>query len=339
MRFGFVVVLTVWAGLVLAGDVVGSANHLETGKSPEATDYRAEMIEFVKKIAAHARAVSPGFGVFPQNAAELGTDEAYIATVSGIGQEDTYYGYNRDGKPTPAAITNQIETNLDRFAAAGKLVLTVDYPFKNKNKPKFDSTAKRAIDLIYERASARGYVPYTTVRNLNYLVINPGHAPKPNAAPITTWSQVHEFMYQLQHAKGQNRQKFLSDLAASGFDLIVMDYSYDGSDSGKFRPEEIAALKSTLNGKVISYMSIGEAETYRWYWQKQWDADHDGRPDPGAPSWLDKENPHWKGNYKVRYWEAGWQDIIFDYLDTIIAQGFDGVYLDIVDAYEYYQGK
>jgi len=64
---------------------------------------------------------------------------------------------------------------------------------------------------------------------------------------------------------------------------------------------------------------------------------NDGIPDPGAPSWLDKENPDWPGNYKVRFWDSGWQAIIFQYLDKILAQGFDGVYLDLVDAYEYYQ--
>ncbi len=87
-------------------------------------------------------------------------------------------------------------------------------------------------------------------------------------------------------------------------------------------------------------MSIGEAENYRWYWQNEWDADNDGQPDPGAPSWLGPMNPDWEGNYKVKYWESNWQDIIFgsdtSYLDKIIQAGFDGVYLDIIDAYEYW---
>ena len=47
----------------------------------------------------------------------------------------------------------------------------------------------------------------------------------------------------------------------------------------------------------------------------------------------------------MRYWNAEWQDVVFGnddaYLDRIIAAGFDGVYLDIIDAYEYYaeQGR
>ncbi|MBD3286479.1 hypothetical protein GF359_07950, partial [candidate division WOR-3 bacterium] len=49
-------------------------------------------------------------------------------------------------------------------------------------------------------------------------------------------------------------------------------------------------------------------------------------------------NPDWKGNYLVRYWEEEWKAIIFgtdsSYLDAVINQGFDGVYLDKIDSYE-----
>ncbi len=48
-------------------------------------------------------------------------------------------------------------------------------------------------------------------------------------------------------------------------------------------------------------------------------------------------NPDWDGNYFVRYWQPEWQALMFgspeSYLDTIMAQGFDGVYLDRADAF------
>ena len=71
---------------------------------------------------------------------------------------------------------------------------------------------------------------------------------------------------------------------------------------------------------VVCYMSIGEAEDYRYYWQNDWK--------PNNPSWIEKENPAWKGNYKVRYWEQEWQDVIFgndnSYLKKILDAQFDG---------------
>lgn len=215
----------------------------------------------------------------------------------------------------------------------------MDYPFRNKDIPQFGPLTCRKIDRACQRSSAKGYIPYATVRNLNYLVINPSHEPRPNEPPIMNWEQVREWAIQLQPSWDQDRLGFLNALGESQFDLVVLDYSFDGSEAMEFTPEEVASLKNRLRGKVLAYLSIGEAEDYRWYWREEWDADHEGQPDPGAPEWLDAENPDWPGNYKVRYWHAGWQEIIFAYLDRILAQDFDGVYLDLVDAYEHYEGQ
>jgi cysteinyl-tRNA synthetase, unknown class len=300
-------------------------------------DYRLEMVQFVQRIAERARKVDPDFGVFPQNGADLGQNADYLAAVTGIGQEDIYYGYNADGRPTPAGVTAALETELDRFTAANRLVLTIDYPFTSQKKPDFTQPTREKIDDAYAKSQAKGYVPYATVRNLNYLTLNPGHEPSPNQPPIVSWSDVKEFGYQLQPKGKQRRKAFLKKVGSSGFDLFVTDYSFDGSDRRRYTTQEIADVKLQLGGKVVAYLSIGEAETYRYYWEKKWDRNRDGLPDPGAPSWLERENPQWKGNFKVRYWDPEWQAVIFGYLDKLLNQGFDGVYLDIIDAYEYFE--
>jgi cysteinyl-tRNA synthetase len=140
-----------------------------------------------------------------------------------------------------------------------------------------------------------------------------------------------DFTYQLQNID-------LEAIGATKFDLVVIDYSADGSEEQRFSAGQIAALESSPGGHktVLAYLSAGEAEDYRWYWQEAWDADHDGVPDTGAPGWLGNSNPEWPGNYEVKYWDPAWQAIVFAYLDKAIAAGFDGVYLDVVDAYEYW---
>ncbi|MFN3532097.1 MAG: MJ1477/TM1410 family putative glycoside hydrolase [Candidatus Brocadia sp.] len=161
----------------------------------------------------------------------------------------------------------------------------------------------------------------------------------PVSISVTTdslsWNDVNDFVYQLQDM----------DLTAIGdtkFDLVIIDYSQDGSEENRFTADQITVLKKSPGGSklVLAYMSIGEAENYRWYWNSTWDADNDGIPDEEAPSWLGPSNPDWPGNYKVKYWEPEWQSIIYgsstSYLDKIIETGFDGVYLDVVDAYEYW---
>ena len=148
------------------------------------------------------------------------------------------------------------------------------------------------------------------------------------------FSQIDDFGYQLQGYSSN-----LDELKNNSFDLLVMDYSFDGSESGEFSAADIQSIKTSgpCGGKiVVAYFSIGEAESYRFYWNPSW-VNHAGNPIPGvAPPWLGPTNPDWVGNYKVRYWQAEWQQIIQQYLDRIIDAGFDGVYLDIVDGFEYW---
>ncbi len=149
--------------------------------------------------------------------------------------------------------------------------------------------------------------------------------------PYISLRDVNDFLYQLQNID-------LDAIGNTKFDMVVIDYSRDGSEEGRFSAEEIEKLKNSPGGPkiVLAYMSIGEAENYRWYWNDSWDKDGDGIPDEEAPSWLGPVNPDWPGCYKVKYWESGWQSIIYSYVDKIIEAGFDGVYLDVIDAYEYW---
>jgi len=52
-------------------------------------------------------------------------------------------------------------------------------------------------------------------------------------------------------------------------------------------------------------------------------------------------NADYPESRKVRYWDDDWQAVLFNdqldgWLDVIVAQGFDGAYLDIVDAYYFW---
>jgi cysteinyl-tRNA synthetase len=133
--------------------------------------------------------------------------------------------------------------------------------------------------------------------------------------------------YQLQNVDPQ-------EIAAAPYDMFVIDYSRDGSDAQALTAADVEKLKIKPDGErriVLAYLSIGEAETYRYYWKWYW------RWFFSAPDWRGRQNTEWRGNYGVRYWQEDWQKIIFSgddsYLDRIIKAGFDGVYLDKVDEY------
>jgi cysteinyl-tRNA synthetase, unknown class len=136
------------------------------------------------------------------------------------------------------------------------------------------------------------------------------------AVPGVSPDTVKRWHYQLQNVEP-------AAIAQSGADMVVIDVAGENGDD--FSREQIEAMRRRPDGSarlVLAYMSIGEAESYRWYWPQR------------SAEWLGRENNKWRGNYAVRFWHPGWQAIIFDYADRIVAAGFDGVYLDRVDMFE-----
>lgn len=152
--------------------------------------------------------------------------------------------------------------------------------------------------------------------------------PMPTAEPPLTQADllaVNDFLYQLQRARPAR-------IGETAFDLVVVSMAAAGNS-----PDVLPALKHSAGGDkiILCYMSIGQAETYREYWNPAW------RDDP--PAWLDAPDETWSNDYWVRYWEPEWQQIIFgapdSYLDRLMGFGCDGVYLDRVDAYWYYEDR
>jgi len=143
------------------------------------------------------------------------------------------------------------------------------------------------------------------------------------------------FAYILQaDSFAKTKSSAVALLEKSGRDWIVLDAAFAGDT-----PWEQTDLDTIRRGKagrkVVAYLSIGEAEDYRPYWQSEWVSN--GKRTADAPVWLGIENPEWKGNYQVKYWNADWQKLILPAIDDAMARGFDGVYLDIVDGFETYE--
>lgn len=211
----------------------------------------------------------------------------------------------------------------------------------------------------------------------------PAVGPPPPSPMRTLLQQARSWSYQLQ---GYD----MGRLRASTADILVVDDSI-GTDQGAEPSRQLAALQKKPDGSrriILAYLSIGEAEEYRYYWKPEWietatkpepaepvaddqaaPADKskakaadvkpsaaaspkaaataqtkpDRWPSKKAPPWLADENDAWSGNFAVRYEDPGWQAIFLDgpqsYLARIVAAGFDGVYLDRVDAFYDHSGN
>lgn len=299
---------------------------------PENSNYKQEMRNFVQGISTYAKSINPTFQIIPQNGHNLVTvdgeangviDTKYLLAIDGQGREDLYYGYNNDDEATPSVDLNEMIPFLDICIQNNKPVLVTDYCYTHSK-----------MDDSYRKNSTKGYLSFAAPeRDLNVVPNYPATPINVNSNDITELNDAKNFLYLINSEKYSSKQAFINAVAATNYDVVLIDYAFN---EDAYTAAEINNMKVKANGGkrlLISYMSIGEAENYRYYWQNDWK--------PGSPGWLDKENPDWAGNYKVKYWNADWQNIIYgndsSYLKKILDAGFDGVYLDIIDAFEYYE--
>ncbi len=296
-------------------------------------DYRAAMREFVQSISASAKKTEPAFLVVPQGGLGLLTSNGepggkpvagYLKAIDGVGQEEVFYGYdNKDNRKTPARETEGFLKLLAVAKSAGKTVLSTDYASK-----------RQLIDDAYTRNAAAGFVPFVADRRgLDRIPKYPEKPINDNAAAVKSLKDVKNFLYVIDGGKFGSKEKYLAGLARTNHDLLVID---PFADDWSATLEEIKPLKRKAGGGrrlVLCYVSIGEAENYRFYWKKGWK--------PGQPAFVGRENPQWKGNYAVKYWEPAWQALFVggkeSYLARVLAAGFDGIYLDKVDEYEWFE--
>jgi cysteinyl-tRNA synthetase len=201
-------------------------------------------------------------------------------------------------------------------------VLVTDYCSSHSN-----------IDDSYAKNSDKEYVSFAAEsRELDALPTYPEAPFNQNTGNITQISDAKNFLYLINPESFASKSAYINALMGTTHDLLIIDAFYNGA---ALTAADISILKNQRERTrmVIAYMSIGEAEDYRYYWLSSWSSN--------PPSWIAAENPEWEGNYKVRYWDPSWQGIIFgsdsSYCGRIISAGFDGVYLDIIDAFEYFE--
>jgi cysteinyl-tRNA synthetase len=303
----------------------------EKSEPDSVSNTKQKMRDFVIEISQYAKAKNSNFNIIPQNGIELVSNDgesttvlnnAYLNAIDANGQEDLLYGYDNDDQATPVATTFYLKDFLNLSKNTNKKILVIDYC----------STLSKMNSSYFENNKS-GYVSFAADhRELNNIPTTSIY--QENNAVITAMSQVKNFLYLINPEKYTTKTAFINAVTATNYDLVIMDLYFN--DGTPFTKAEISALKNKANGGkrlVVSYISIGEAENYRFYWKNSWNT--------SKPNWLDAENPNWKGNFKVKYWDAEWKKVIYgndnSYVKKILDAEFDGAYLDIIDAFEYYE--
>jgi len=123
----------------------------------------------------------------------------------------------------------------------------------------------------------------------------------------------------------------VDEIAESDHDMVVLDFIPSEQQNTNFpMAEVIEQLHKADHPKLLlAYIDIGQAEDYRVYWQEDWQI--------GDPDWIVADDPDgWEGNYPVAYWRQEWHNVWLGgdgLISQIVDAGFDGIYLDWVEAY------
>ncbi|MFN5418138.1 MAG: endo alpha-1,4 polygalactosaminidase [Flavobacteriia bacterium] len=277
------------------------------------------MQDFVVEISKYAKGINPNFAIIPQNGEELifkfldageGFDETFVNAIDGYGIEELFY----NGSFSP----DNYRLDLLLQAREKLPILVADY---TKTQSDFDSS------LIFNTDAS--FVPFPrTSNNYDYKYI-PSYVHQENATDITKVSEAKNYLYLISSENYSTKQSFLDSIKATNFDLVIID-AFFGDEL--FTSSDIQSLKTKANGGkrlVISYISIGSAEKYRYYWQADWKLKN--------PKWLYKAYEGYEDEIWVKFWKKDWEEIIYSnnnsYMKKILDAGFNGAYLDNVEAF------
>ncbi len=151
-----------------------------------------------------------------------------------------------------------------------------------------------------------------------------------NGIEVSTW------MYQIQWL---DEQSTIDELDNTQYDMLVVEPGFNFTTDQYDVNYLVSSLKQKSNGDeriLLAYIDIGQAEDYRTYWESTWVAPTETTI--GSPDFLLTIDPDgWSGNYPVAYWNTEWQNIWLGtngIIEQIANLGFDGVYMDWVEAYD-----
>ncbi len=304
-----------------------------------AIQYKEEMIRLIGQISTYAKGKNHSFQVIGNNGLDLFRPENVadsslkdlLHQVDGVLVEGLHYTWEKaDDEPdthtaeTSPVTTKFMEDSLALPVASHLPVLIVDY-----------CQEKRQIDYSYQQNRFKGYLSFAGKRELNTIPAYPQTLPGENDREISQLRQVKNFLILLNPGEFNKKEVYLNRLRHTNYDLLIIDRCFNGQP---LSAADVTSLKVKRNGAsrlVFAYMSIGEAETYRSYWQSAWST--------SPPAWMAEENPDWAGSFKVKYWLQEWKQILFGSpeasLDEIVNAGFNGVFMDVIDAYNYFENK
>ena len=300
-------------------------------------NYRKEMYNLLSEMKTYAieKKSSSSFEFLNNGGLEIFSEEEELnwteedvnkisKITNGVLAEGVFYGidsnYNmKDNYKTPEKISQEFLDIFEIIKKKNIVGLVLDYCSDNSY-----------VEDSYNLSKKNNLISFAAFhRELN--LIENGKIFNENTNNINSLKDIKNYLIVL-NADNYN-EKFISTIKKTNYDLLIIDISLN--ENYNWTKEEVESLKTKANGGkriVFAYMSVSEVADYRNYWNQEWNKNQ--------PDWFDKKNENW-GSYRVKYWNENWKKILFGnndaYLDSIINFGYDGVFLDNVDTFVYFE--
>lgn len=284
-----------------------------------------KMQELVVDISRYARSIDSTFIIIPQNGPELAFEKLnangafradYMDAVDGIAVEDLFF----NGKMK----TDKYRLQLLQKLQKKKQVMVSDF-----------ITDQSKVADVQAKIDKEGFLLYPRLSNNEYYREIPEIVPLENDNDILKLSDAKNYLYLINPANILTKRAYIKAIADTNFDMVTIDLFFNGEP---LTTSDLEKLKTKANGGrriVISYVNVGAAENWRQYWKKGWKVNN--------PAWIKKEYAGYEDEFYVEFWHEDWKKIIFgnddSYVKKILDAGFDGAFLDNVEAYYFLYNK
>ncbi|PKU25893.1 hypothetical protein [Telmatospirillum siberiense] len=244
----------------------------------------------------------------------------YLKAIDGILFDGLFCGMDGFDQPTDPTSAKVALSAVSTLQKEGRRVFSLEYA---KDKTQVAAATKKAAQV-----KVLDYVTQDDARQFGQIPA--GRPPSENAEHVTDLDHVRNFLPLLHSTAFGSKDDWVSALARTNYDMLLLDPFWRGVEP--LTAIDIKALQMKQLGSrrlVLAELSLGRAMDTKFYWKKDWTV--------GSPDWLVAPAPDQPGQTMVRYWDEGWKSVIGQYMQGLIDIGVDGVLLNDLDAYFYFE--
>lgn len=189
---------------------------------------------------------------------------------------------------------------------------------------------QKDVDAAYAASDRDRVLSYAAVDLEQLNTLPKGHPRAENADPVASITAARNWLPLLRADRFGTKAEWVMAMERTNHDALLIDVAHRGADG--LTKDEVARLKYKQLGAprlVLAVLPVGKAYDWRWYWKKGWEA--------GNPPFLFAPDADDPGSFVASMADPQWKELLGKYITGIIDLGFDGVVLDDLDTYLWFE--